>query len=230
MPQREVWEQVARSGAWFASLPDELAAALLDRAETVQLGQGQRLFARGDPPDGVYCILRGLIRFTGTDKDGRELLLAVLDAPQWFGEIAVFDEAARTHDAWAQDACELLRVPQGALLSLLAQTPDHWRHLGRLLTQKLRMTFEGIEELSLLPPTRRVAGRLLVMAGNYGSWEARSRRSLNVSQEQLGSMMSLSRQTINQSLRELEALGAIQRNRASIEILELEKLRDAKDG
>lgn len=227
---REAWQKVAGAGAWFAGLPPAFAAALLDLAEPVSLAAGQRLFARGDAPDGLYCVLRGVIRVTAVASSGQEALLAMLEPPQWFGEIAVFDGASRTHDAWAEGDCELLRVPQAALLAQLAERPQHWRELGQLLTQKLRITFASVEELSLLPPTQRVAGRLLLMAGGYGSWTDRSKRVLDVSQEQLGLMLALSRQTVNQSLRDLEARGCIKRNRASIEVIDAESLRVVRDG
>ena len=227
---RQDWHRIALTGAWFAGLPEEFAAALLDGAEPISLRAGQRLFARGDPPDGLYAILRGVVRVTATTSSGQETLLAMLESPQWFGEIAVFDGASRTHDAWAEEDCELLRVPQAALLAELADRPQYWRELGQLLAQKLRLTFAGLEELSQLPPTPRVAGRLLLMAGGHGAWTGRSKRVLDVSQEQLGLMLALSRQTVNQSLRELEARGCIKRNRASIEVVDDDLLRRVRDG
>lgn len=227
---REDWHRIALAGAWFAGLPAPFAQALLDQAEPVSMAAGQRLFARDDAPDGLYCVLRGVIRVTSVSASGQEALLAMLEPPQWFGEIAVFDGAPRTHDAWAQDACELLRVPQAALLAELRERPQHWRDLGQLLTQKLRLTFASVEELTLLPPTRRVAGRLLVMAGGYGSWTGRSKRVLQVSQEQLGLMLALSRQTVNQSLRELESRGCLTRSRAAIELIDMPLLQSVRDG
>nr|WP_199040375.1 Crp/Fnr family transcriptional regulator [Dyella sp. ASV24] len=228
-PLKDDWERIVRSGAWFASLPAEFAAALLANARLLTLAPGQQLFARGDAPDGIYCVLRGVIRITGITQGGQEALLAMLEAPQWFGEIALFDGAPRTHDAWAEGECELLRIPQPSVLNAIAHYPEGWRELGRLLTQKLRMTFLAVEEITLLPATPRVAARLLTIASGYGTWSDRSKRIIGVSQEQLGLMLSLSRQTVNQSLRELETLGAIQRNRGAIEILDSEKLREARE-
>ncbi|ULU23891.1 Crp/Fnr family transcriptional regulator [Dyella terrae] len=228
-PLRDDWERTVRSGAWFAALPVEFATALLADARPLVLASGQRLFARGDAPDGIYCVLRGVVRITGITQGGHEALLAMLEAPQWFGEIALFDGAPRTHDAWAEGECELLRIPQESVLNAVARLPQGWRELGRLLTQKLRMTFLAVEEITLLPATPRVAARLITIASGYGTWSDRSKRIIGVSQEQLGLMLSLSRQTVNQSLRELEVLGAIQRNRGAIEILDIEKLRQARE-
>jgi CRP/FNR family cyclic AMP-dependent transcriptional regulator len=110
---------------------------------------------------------------------------------------------------------------------MLSERPDYWRHFGRLLTQKLRSIFVAMEDIFLLPPTARLARRLLSMAKGYGAWTDHTSRVISISQEQLGLMLSLSRQTVNQSLRELEDAGSIHRHRGSIEIVDLRKLEAA---
>lgn len=215
---------VARTGAWVQSLPLDLSDWLFTHAATRSLTAGQRLFARGDAPDGIYCLTQGTIRITGITGMGQEALLAMLEAPNWFGEIALFDNEPRTHDAWAESDATLLRVSQEALQQRLLANPVDWCHFGRLLTQKLRVLFTGLEEQALLAPTARVARRLATMAAGYGAWTDRSARVLRVSQEQLALMLSLSRQTVNHSLKELESAGAIRRNRGAIEVLDLASL------
>lgn len=223
-PESSPLAEMARAEAWCRSLPQDLRDWLIAHAEVRRLGAGQRLFARGDPPDGLYALAAGTIRITGLTPEGREALLAMLDAPHWFGEIALLDGEPRTHDAWAETDAGLLHVPQAALHQRLQQCPQDWRHFGRLLAQKLRVLFTTVEETALLPPTARVARRLATMAGGYGAWTDRSARVVRVSQEQLALMLALSRQTVNQSLRDLEAAGAIRRTRGAIEILTPERL------
>ena len=218
------WTQALRAGSWFASLPRELAERLVAQAALRRLEAGQRLFGRGEPGDGIYCVLRGSIRITGITQDGSEALLALLDPPQWFGEIALLDNAPRTHDAWVESDAVLLHVAQPALQGLLDEHPGYWKDFGRLLAQKMRAMFSAVEDSAVLPATARVASRLAAMAGGFGGWSGRSKRIVRVSQGQLGLMLSLSRQTVNQSLKELESAGAIVRYRGAIDILDVDKL------
>jgi CRP/FNR family transcriptional regulator, cyclic AMP receptor protein len=60
----------------------------------------------------------------------------------------------------------------------------------------------------------------------YGEWKDRSRRIIQVPQEQLALMLSLSRQTVNLILKQLEGQGAIRVTRRGIEILGVQKLHD----
>lgn len=209
------------ASAWFRSLPHALQQWLRVHLHERRLAAGERLFSRGDAPDGLYGLAAGRVRFTGVNESGQEAVLVVLNPPQWFGEIALFDDEPRTHDAWAESAATLWQAPQPALMALLQEHPEHWRHFGRLLTQKIRASFAAVEDLVLLPPRARLARRLALMATGLGTLDGHSLRVLQVSQEQLASMLALSRQTVNLTLKELEAAGLVRRARGAVEVLDL---------
>lgn len=220
-------------GRWFAGLPAELAQALLGMAQLRALQAGEALFLRGDPACGLYAVVRGAVDISGAgghSDQGRAALLTRLEPPAWFGEIALFDRAVRTHDARAAAACTLVHVPQEPLLAWLDRHPAHWHALALLLTDKLRTAFIAIEELALTPAPQRLARRLVMMAEGYGQWSGSapaSRRSIALSQEDLSLMLSISRQTANQILRDLQARELVRVHRGAIEICDLDGLRAA---
>lgn len=220
------YRELLRSGRWFAALPDDLQERLVDSAELRTLGARQRLFSRGDAADGLYAVLDGGIRVSGSSESGREALLTLLEPPTWFGEISIFDGAPRTHDAIAETEALVLHVPRPALDAILSAQPRYWRELGLLVTSKLRLAFTAMEDMALLPIAVRLARRLSLMAEGYGE-SAHQRRTVEVSQEQLAQMLSTSRQTANQLLKDLEARGLIRLSYGTIEILDLDGLRRA---
>lgn len=208
---------------WFRAVPQALRAQLLELGQVQRLAAGERLFSRGAPDSGLYCVLDGLMRIGAASVAGKEALLALIEPVNWFGEITLFDGGARTHDAYAERASTLFHVPRAALVALLGHSPEYWRQFGLLLTHKLRLAFDAIEEAALLPAAQRVARRLLLMAGGYGAAGA-SRRVLKVAQEDLALMLALSRQTTNQILRQFEMHGALSLRYAEIEIVDAHKL------
>ena len=105
----------------------------------------------------------------------------------------------------------------------------HWRELALLMSQKLRLAFIALEEMSLLPAPQRLARRLLMIAEGYGGLAVR-RRSIHLAQEQLALMLSISRQTTNQILKDLETQGAVRLTYGEIEILDPERLKRAAQG
>jgi len=216
-----------RAGRWFGGLPDELQHDLLDAGVVRNLRKGEWLFSRGDLPSGLYAVLEGGIRITGAAPSGKEVLLALVEPPMWFGEIAVFDGLPRTHDAVAAAKSIALHVPTEALGRILEREPRYWRDLGLLLASKLRLTFRAMEDVAVLPMADRLARQLLMSVERYGEWHDRSSRTVDLKQGQLATMLSTSRQTVNHLLKDLEGQGIVRLAYRRIEILDLDRLRRA---
>jgi CRP/FNR family transcriptional regulator, cyclic AMP receptor protein len=82
---------VLKSSEWFAALEPAFQQAMLASSRVRVLAAGIPVFHRGDPNDGIYCILSGAIRCGAVAPSGRESMVALIKAPEWFGEIALFD-------------------------------------------------------------------------------------------------------------------------------------------
>ena len=159
---------------------------------------------RGDPGDGIYCVISGAVCFGTVAPSGKELIVGLAEAPQWFGEVALFDGGARTDDAWADITSTLLHLPLRPLTRILADDPGAWQYMGRLMVQKLRIALSLLEDMALEPPRVRLTRCLINLFEGYGERKAKPSTRVRVSQERLGTMLSLSRQTVNELLRDLE--------------------------
>jgi CRP-like cAMP-binding protein len=214
---------------WFRGLPVELRDYLVSHATLITLEKGQFLYRRGDRSYGLYAVLGGALAIGTVGVDGKDALLAVLGPTAWVGEISLFDGLPRPNDVTAVSRTLLLHVPEPALQGLLDSTPRYWRDFALLMTQRLRVSFENAEAMTLLPAAQRVANRLLMIAGGYGGLNA-SRSRIRVSQDSLASMVSLSRQTTNQLLKNLESQRILSLKSGEIAILDFDRLRAASLG
>ncbi|QOZ26961.1 Crp/Fnr family transcriptional regulator [Bradyrhizobium sp. CCBAU 51753] len=221
---------VLESSEWFAALDPAFRQAVLASSRVITVPAGGAVFHRGDASDGLYCVLSGAICFSGSAPSGRGSIAAMVEAPQWFGEIALFDGGPRTHDALADIASTVLHLPLRHLSKLLADDPGRWQQLGRLLVGKLRIALTLLEDMALEPPKVRLARCLINLLEGYGQRVAAPERSVRVSQERLGMMLSLSRQTVNELLRHLEQDEIIQCRRGGVRILDLGRLSDVARG
>ncbi|OPA95925.1 Crp/Fnr family transcriptional regulator [Pseudomonas fluorescens] len=222
----EQWYARLANGHWFSHLPVELQHRLLAAARLRALTAGQYLFKRGDPPCGLYAVLEGAVRISAVNAQGKEAVLSLVETPYWFGEICLFDNLPRTHDAQASGPCTLLQVPQAAMLDILENHPAYWRDVALLMSHKLRLLLINIEQMSLMPASARLAHRLLMIAQGYGEID-QARRTLQLPQEDLAAMLGQSRQTANSLLKALEQQGIIGLSYGAIEILDLKRLRQA---
>jgi CRP/FNR family transcriptional regulator, cyclic AMP receptor protein len=218
---------VLQSSEWFAALDPHFQRAVLGSSRVMVFAAGESVFRRGDPSDGIYCVISGAVRFGAIGQSGRESIVGLAEAPQWFGEIALFDGGARTHDASADITSTLLHLPLRHLTRILAEDPGAWQYIGRLLVQKLRIALSLLEDTALEPPRVRLARCLINLLEGYGQRKAEPPYRVRVSQERLGMMLSLSRQTVNELLRDLEQESSIQCQRGWVRILDPGRLRDA---
>jgi CRP-like cAMP-binding protein len=221
---------VLKRSEWFGALEPGFQQAVLGSSRVMVVAAGTSVFHRGDGSDGIYCVLSGAVRFGAVASSGRESIVALAEPPHWFGEIALFDGGARTHDAWADIASTLLHLPLRDLTRILADDPGRWQQMGRLLVHKLRIALSLLEDMALEPPRVRLARCLVNLLEGYGQRRAELSCSLRVSQERLGTMLSLSRQTVNELLRHLEQAQVIQCQRGGVRILDPNRLRDAARG
>src|SRR4029450_739048 len=221
---------VLKSSEWFAALEPAFQQAVLASSRVRLLAAGNAVFHRGDPCDGIYCILSGAVRFGAVAPSGRESMVALIEAPAWFGEIALFDGGLLPPDAWAAVPSTLLHVPLRHLTRMLASDPGTWQHLGRLLVRKLRVALALLEDMALEPPKVRLARCLINLLEGYGRRKATPTYRVRVSQERLGMMLSLSRQTVNELLQQMEQASIIQCERGGLRILDPGRLREAARG
>src|SRR5215472_10913476 len=126
----EQWA-VLQSSEWFGTLDSGFQRAILESSRATALGAGTSIFHRGDRSDGIYCVLSGAVCFGGIASSGRSAIAALAEAPQWFGEIALFDGGVRTHDVWADVPSTVLHLPLRHLTRILADDPGRWQQLGR---------------------------------------------------------------------------------------------------
>jgi CRP/FNR family transcriptional regulator, cyclic AMP receptor protein len=220
-------EQLAilKSSEWFEGLDHAFQRAVLESSRVVVVTGGSSVFLRGDANDGIYCVLSGAVRFGAVAASGKAALVALVEGPEWFGEIALFDEGGRTHDAWAESTATLLHLPLRHLTRMLTHDPGRWRHLGALLVRKLRVALSLLEDMALEPPRVRLARCLVHLLEGYGQRPGDLTDRLRVSQERLGMLLALSRQTVNELLGELERESIIQCQRGGVRILDHARLR-----
>lgn len=200
--------------SWLADMPDQIVAEAAAFASVRMVEDGALLHARGDACDGFYTIAQGAMRFSRTTADGHATTIAVLEPPNWFGEISLFDGLPRTHDGHALGATILLFHAKIDFKRLLARHPIIYERFARMLSLRLRATFDLVEEATVAPLSQRLARRLLELAqlepSAVNAATIPRGREVPLTQEELGHLLGKSRQSIAKLLRLWEQDGLVQ--------------------
>ena len=118
--------------------------------------------------DTVFGIIKGTVKITRVNDEGKEVILALLGQGELFGELAVLDGEARSANALAQEQCTLLAFPKGEFLNLLKHNFKISFALMGELAKRLRKSDQQIEALSLSDAEHRIGVSILNLAEDMG--------------------------------------------------------------
>ena len=109
------------------------------------------IFRQGEEGDSFFQILRGSVMIVLDHDQPDELVLAVLEEGQFFGEMAVIEKYRRSATAVASpEGAEILEITSDETDAYLAEDPERsielMKHLGRRLTE-LTESYEDVAAL-----------------------------------------------------------------------------------
>jgi CRP-like cAMP-binding protein len=207
--------------------PATFSVVALARIRT--LDAGETVFAIGSPGDQMMALLSGTIRISVSSSRGKELLLAVIQPGEVFGELAVLDGKERSANAVAETACTVAILDRRDILSFFERNPSAWPGLVKVLCQRLRHTDQVFAEVALLELPVRLAKTMLRVL----NWEADSALAepakIRFSQRELANMLGGSRESVNKCLRNWQRTGLVRISEGSIVITDRRALENIAD-
>ena len=188
----------------FHGFDAEALAAVAAASEARSLRRNDIVFREEDEPLELFVVHSGRIAIANTSADGRESVMALMEAGDLFGEMPLLDGGARSAGARALEPSELVAVPYAPVEEILKGRPELLWGVVRLLAQRLRATDAALADSVFLDVTGRTAKRLLELAGE------RLEFVLPVTQEELAGMVGASRERVNKALSAFIRLGWIE--------------------
>jgi CRP/FNR family transcriptional regulator, cyclic AMP receptor protein len=202
----------------FHDLDGPALADLATASSQRRLARGDVLFSESDEPTELFVVLSGRLAMVNRSVDGRESVVALMEAGDLFGEMPLFDGQNRSTDGRALEPSEVISIPYAPLRRLYAEQPAQlWRVVG-LLANRLRVMDGVLADSVFLDVTGRTAKRLLEIAGEADDF------SLPVTQEELAGIVGASRERVNKAIASFVKLGWIEQRDRRYHILDRAQL------
>jgi CRP/FNR family transcriptional regulator, cyclic AMP receptor protein len=109
---------------FFKLLGDEDRRALAEVVDLVTLEDNQTLFRAGEPGESLFLVRNGEVELFIKDTAGQKIILDIVRAGDFFGEIALLDAGPRSATAMALTTVELIELDRDDLLLLFRRKPD----------------------------------------------------------------------------------------------------------
>jgi CRP/FNR family cyclic AMP-dependent transcriptional regulator len=191
----------------FASFPEDQLRMLTAVVTRRSLPRSTTVMASGDPTDSLYIVLSGRLKVMMSDAEGKEVILSILTAGEFFGEMGLIDDAPRSASVVSIEACELLSIAKRDFKKCLAENFEMAQAVMRGLVRRLRDADRKIGSLALLDVYGRVARLLLDMAENVDGEKIVTKR---LPKQDIAKMIGASREMVSRVMKDLQMGGYIE--------------------
>lgn len=211
---------------FFANLPDEHATELAKSLVPRRFAPGQVIFHLGDPGGLLYLISRGKVKISHTTTEGQEVVLAILGPGDFFGELALLDDAPRSATAVALEATETWTLHREEFMHYLTDNPDFALHVLKTLARHIRRLNTQLADIFFLDLPGRLARTLLQLAEQYGTYTTEGTViNLSLTQTDLAEMTGATRVSVNKALGRFRRAGWIRVTGRQVTVIDREALQ-----
>jgi CRP-like cAMP-binding protein len=191
-------------------VPAFLKAARVAR-RALRFEAGAVVFAQGVPANAVFFLETGGVKLSVVSETGKEAVVGILGAGDFFGEGCLAAQPLRMSTAVAVTQVRVLRIPRLDMVRLLREDLDFAdRFLSHMLTRNIRIEEDLVDQL-FNSSEKRLARTLLLLA-RYGEVDTQPRTLPRLSQETLAEMIGTTRSRVNVFMNKFRRLGFIEYN------------------
>jgi CRP/FNR family cyclic AMP-dependent transcriptional regulator len=135
-------QQILQASPLFEMLAPPELAFLADLCKPARFIQSEVIFEEGDVGDSLYVIVNGQVEVLHRQGSDGERILAVLQAPDFFGEMSLVDKDYRSATVRAKSDVALLHLTAENLMTFRKSHKDGFSFLlvniARVLSARLR--------------------------------------------------------------------------------------------
>jgi CRP/FNR family transcriptional regulator, cyclic AMP receptor protein len=193
-------------------LDPKLFLAKVGEGKTIStFDKNQIVFTQGDVADTVFYIQKGRIKVLVVSEQGKEAVVGILEAGQFFGEGCLNGHPLRISTTTAMEECLITSITKAGMLTALKDEPKFSElFMAYLLSRNSRIEEDLIDQL--FNSSEKRLARLLLLLANFGKEGTPQPISAQVSQETLAEMIGTTRARVSFFMNKFRKLGFISYN------------------
>ena len=173
--------------------------------------KGQVIFAQGEVADTIYYLQKGRIKVVVLSEQGKEAVVGLLEAGQFFGEGCMNGHKLRIATTTTMEACLITAIKKSAMLAVIEKEPKFSAlFMKHLLTRNSRVEEDLIDQL--FNSSEKRLARLLLLLANFGKEGHPTPINPSINQETLAEMIGTTRSRVSFFMNKFRKLGLISYN------------------
>jgi CRP-like cAMP-binding protein len=186
--------------------------AKVGEGKTISIYQrDQNIFEQGDVANTIFYLQKGKIKLTVQSDRGKEAVVGILEAGQFFGEGCMNGHPMRIATTTAIEDSVVTAITKKAMLAVLRSEPAFSEmFVAYLLKRNGRIEEDLIDQL--FNSSEKRLARLLLLLANFGKEGNPQPIEPNISQETLAEMIGTTRSRVSFFMNKFRKLGLINYN------------------
>ena len=174
----------------------------------IEYGANRTICRQGEPADAVFFIRKGKVKVAVTSSEGKEAIVVILDAGEFFGEGCLAGQPFRISTATATMDCSLARMER-ALMARMLHEDHHVSELfvTHLLSRNIRYEEDLVDQL-FNSSEKRLARTLLLLA-HFGKESTAETILPSINQDNLAQMVGTTRSRVSHFMNKFRKLGFV---------------------
>jgi len=169
------------------------------------------VFSQGDPAAEVFYLQKGKVKVTVISEQGKEAVVAILAAGEFFGEGCLAGQAQRISTVVAMTECVIARLEKAAIVRVIQQEPAFSEiFIAHLLGRTIRVEADLVDQL--FNSSEKRLARLLLLLAHFGKEGKPEPIIAKISQETLAEMIGTTRSRVSFFMNKFRKLGFIHYN------------------
>ena len=194
----------------FRSLTDKELFDLSPKVILREFKKNHVILHEEDTNSFMYIIVHGKVKIYQIGNQGREMILSVHGAGEFFGEMSLIDGKTDPATVAAMEHSMIAIISRNDFYSLLHSQKKMLENLLEILCSRLRESWKKIQMLNFNDASQRVKMLLLILSEDHGE-KTQSGTTLRIKliHQNVADMTGLTRETVTRVLDKWKRTGEI---------------------
>ena len=194
----------------FSSLTDEELQEVCKMVIVEEFKKSEVILHEEDANDYMYIILVGKVKVMQATEDGKEIILAIHRADEFFGEISLIDGKTSPATVLATENSLIAIISKGDFYSLLSNQPKVFDKFLQILCSRLRESWKRIQILNFKNSSQRIKMLILTLSYDNGKKTPEGMvLNIKLTHQNIADMTGFTRETVTRVLDRWQRAGEI---------------------
>jgi CRP/FNR family transcriptional regulator len=185
----------------FAYLTDQELDSINNLLAVKRFKKNEVILHEEDTNKFMYIVLSGRVRVIQITEDGKEILLAIHQAGEFFGEMSFIDGKTSPATIVAADDSVISIISRDEFYSTIYTHKKVLYNLLLILCSRLRESWEKIQLLNLKNASERLKILFYILSNKYGEKTSKGiTLNIKLTHQDMAEMTGMARETVTRVL------------------------------